>query len=338
MCSFNKQAPISQRADYFMPEFEMVSHKSTYYLTFIVNLVYRTPHLHSDYEILLVLRGNLRIILEDQAIMIQEGDVFIINPFQRHELLSSSATLLVLQISSQFTRHFFTEFERISFEQQLLQHTDPYQRNISKCLIDIATANFKGEAFSDIKNIGTLCTLLYDLVIKYPYHINSVQELAKRKSNADRLSEITQYIDEHYTEKLLLSDIAKQRNVTTSYLSHFFKDCTGMSFQEYLRKMRCEKARQLLIMTNLSLLDIRISCGFSDSKYFNAGFKKQFGVLPREYRNNFQSAPLKQQQASILSVQKFLSKESGLVLLSRCINALIKKGILNGNDKDSTLK
>ena len=68
------------------------------------------------------------------------------------------------------------------------------------------------------------------------------------------MRKITHYIDEHYSEKLLLSDIARKEDLSLTYLSHFFKDYLGLPFQEYLAKIRCEKARQLLLLTGLPIV------------------------------------------------------------------------------------
>ena len=100
-----------------------------------------------------------------------------------------------------------------------------------------------------------------------------------------------------------------------SYLSHFFKASFGMSFQEYVMKLRCEKARQLLLLTDFSLLDISMACGFSDIKYFNKGFSRQFGCSPRQYRRQFQHEELAQQQKSMLSTQEVLSAATSRVIL-----------------------
>ena len=47
--------------------------------------------------------------------------------------------------------------------------------------------------------------------------------------------------------------------------------------------LRCEKARQLLLLTDLNLLDIALELGFSDIKYLNKAFEKQYGYSPSEY-------------------------------------------------------
>lgn len=131
------------------------------------------------------------------------------------------------------------------------------------------------------------------------------------------MQNITQYIDEHYSEKLLLSDIAEREDMDLYYLSHFFKDNFGMSFQNYLLKIRCERARRLLLLTDYSLLDISVSCGFSDPKYFNKGFQQQYGYTPKEYRKNFQKEDFPIQQNHLLSTQEFLSNSSSLITLDR---------------------
>ncbi|RGH39107.1 AraC family transcriptional regulator [Firmicutes bacterium AM41-5BH] len=129
--------------------------------------------------------------------------------------------------------------------------------------------------------------------------------------------EIMHYIDEHYSEELLLSDIAKQQELDLYYLSHLFKESFGITFQNYLSKIRREHARQLLLLTDYSLLDISIACGFSDPKYFNKAFKAQYGCSPKEYRRSFQNAHIEQQQKSMLTTQDFLSDDASLLMLEK---------------------
>lgn len=95
------------------------------------------------------------------------------------------------------------------------------------------------------------------------------------------MRKIIHYIDEHYSEKLLLSDIALKEDLSLTYLSHFFKDYLGIPFQEYLAKIRCEKARQLLLLTDFPLLDICMSCGFLIPNILTAASGGSMAVPPR---------------------------------------------------------
>ena len=103
------------------------------------------------------------------------------------------------------------------------------------------------------------------------------------------------------------------------YLSAFFKSAFGLSFQSYVRKLRCEKARQLLLCTDLSLLDISLSCGFSSPKYFQRAFQKQYGATPREYRRQAPRETGELPAASVLTSQKFLSDQESLRVVQRLL-------------------
>ena len=107
------------------------------------------------------------------------------------------------------------------------------------------------------------------------------------------------------------------QHLSLHYLSHLFKDYFQMSFQQYVAALRCEKARQLLLLTSLNLLDISLESGFSDIKYLNKAFVRQYGYSPREYRAQFDREELPSKQRSILSTQEFLSPKASLVWLER---------------------
>ena len=58
----------------------------------------------------------------------------------------------------------------------------------------------------------------------------------------------------------------------------------GQTFVEYLTDLRLSKAEDLLVSTNMSMLDISVSTGFENQSYFTKVFKSAKGMTPREYR------------------------------------------------------
>lgn len=182
-------------------------------------------------------------------------------------------------------------------------------------LFELSRIYFCRENYSTIK-----CTILINQIFLYllehlPHHLIPEKEKQASLQKGQRMRKIMHYIDAHYTEKILLSDIARQENLDLYYLSHFFKDSFGITFRNYISKIRCEHARRLVLLTDYSLLDISISCGFSDSKYFNRAFAAQYGCSPKEYRKNFRNSRIEQQQKSMLTTQEFLSDEASLLTL-----------------------
>jgi YesN/AraC family two-component response regulator len=184
-------------------------------------------------------------------------------------------------------------------------------------MLDIATSYFYKEQLYEFKCVMLLNQLFQFLLKNLPNHLVSEIERISTKAKGKRMQSIVEYIDEHYSEKLLLTDITTKLELDLYYLSHFFKECFGLSFQNYLLKIRCEHARQLLLLSDLPLLDISIASGFSDPKYFNKGFQQQYGCTPKEYRKNFRNEKLEDQQKFMLSTQEFLSETSSIITLEK---------------------
>ena len=137
------------------------------------------------------------------------------------------------------------------------------------------------------------------------------------KVKGDRMRSLIDYINTHYAEKMLLTELAEKEELSLHYLSHLFQESLGMPFQEYLSRVRCEQARRLLLSTDQTLLDIGIACGFSDPKYFNRGFRRQYGCSPKEYRKRTSTERQQKEKDYSFSEQDFLSPEESLELLTR---------------------
>lgn len=104
------------------------------------------------------------------------------------------------------------------------------------------------------------------------------------KAVTNSTESICQYIFEHFTENITLSDVCAQNGYSVPYVSRKFKEENGMTFSRYLQQMRINEARRLLSESNDKIIDIAESVGYSDIKFFNSLFKKYTGKTPREYR------------------------------------------------------
>ncbi|MDE7285282.1 MAG: AraC family transcriptional regulator [Lachnospiraceae bacterium] len=301
-------------------EYEIISHNNSNFHIFLVNLLYRTPHIHKDYEISLVVEGSFSLITPDGTSALSAGDIFVMNPFGSHELKADvPALILSLQVSPAFFTSYYPQMEQTEFDVSLLSCSlnPAICKHVRELLLDLARAYYGKEDCSSLKCASLINQLFFYLLSTQAHHPIPEKEKKSFLTKGTRMRNILCYIETHYTEKLLLSDIAGQEKLDLYYLSHFFKECFGVTFQDYVTKLRCERARQLLLLTDYPLLDISISCGFSDTKYFNKGFQKQYGCTPKEYRKNFQNARLEQQQKSMLTTQEFLSESASLITLEK---------------------
>lgn len=303
-------------------EYEIIRHTTIHnFNIFLVNLQYREPHIHGDFELCYILDGTVTFCSREQMMQLEKNDFVLLNSFQSHEIFSpddQAALILAVQISPGFCKEYFPGISDLDFTfcpgNQYIP--DNLQDAFSALIIQLACLYFQKEEGFALRCTGLLNLMFYYLIRYLPYRIANPSEKHQKAARNLRIQKLVQYIEEHYTEKLLLADLAKQEGLTVSYLSHFFRDNFQMSFQNYLAGLRCEKARHLLLLTDRNLLDICMESGFSDIKYMTAAFQSRYGCTPREYRKHFLEADLPQQQKTLLSTQDFYSDAASMVMLA----------------------
>jgi len=111
------------------------------------------------------------------------------------------------------------------------------------------------------------------------------------KSASQRLATALQYIQNNYTRKLLVSEVAQLLYMSPSAFSHYFKKHTLKSFANYLMEMRLGKAAQLLQHSDMPVGDVCLESGFQNVSHFNRSFHRQYGTTPLKFRKqSFQYA------------------------------------------------
>lgn len=96
-----------------------------------------------------------------------------------------------------------------------------------------------------------------------------------------------EYIKEHLTSNLTVSDVAKATFVSESFLKKHFSAEVGISIGKYIDEMIFFSARQLLAKKELSIQQIGQQLGFCDQFYFSRRFKQFFGETPSNFRKKY---------------------------------------------------
>ena len=95
------------------------------------------------------------------------------------------------------------------------------------------------------------------------------------------------YIREHVGEEISLQTLADEVNLSVYYFSHCFKSITGRSPMDYVINTRIERAKVLLIRTNLSIEEIAYEVGYASSGSLINLFRKHEGISPNRFRKNY---------------------------------------------------
>jgi two-component system response regulator YesN len=104
----------------------------------------------------------------------------------------------------------------------------------------------------------------------------------------ENIKRVVEYINNHYEEEITLQGLSELFHINPSYISQLFRKETGMTFKEYLTKLRISYASALLADTNLSISQITHKAGYNDYFYFIKAFKKRKGKTPKQYRNSLE--------------------------------------------------
>lgn len=213
-----------------------------------------------------------------------------LKPRNLSEKLNSLVELLKYDEAKQLFIDTLHQFEQQKIPVFIIRNTfmglmndfwDSIRRNCGKSIEN------KNEIISIYKNIEC-CSVKSD----FEDVILSVFQLIHEDLNGEKreksthivVEKIMQQVQAGYYEELSLKLLAYKYNMTPEYLSKIFKDFTGINFSDYLKTARLEKAKGLLLKSNVRIKEIASEVGYNDSSNFIKVFKKEFGVSPNEYR------------------------------------------------------
>jgi len=112
-----------------------------------------------------------------------------------------------------------------------------------------------------------------------------IKQRSEQKKIPEWVKELKQIIQDQVDTNLTLTNISKSLDISPSYLSReFSKHFNSLSFGEYIRKLRIEKAIELISQNKYSLTEIAYLTGFSDQSHFTRIFKKHTGQNPSAYK------------------------------------------------------
>jgi len=109
-------------------------------------------------------------------------------------------------------------------------------------------------------------------------------------AEAPSISRARDYIEDHHMEEMSLDEVAKAVNMSAFYFCKMFKKSTGMTFTDYLARVRVEKVKNLLLNPHKRISEAAFEAGFQSLSQFNRVFRKIAGEAPTAYRERVQRA------------------------------------------------
>ena len=279
---------------------------------FLDAVEYRTAHFHTDWELLLVLEGQLNISAMQRDFQVSKDSVVILPPNLPHEFRSPTGNCTFLCV--QLARDFLPGIENLNPEHYVVDD-DADTAQIRADLLRCARVYLARQPFFELEVTELLSRVLRRIFLAVPTHAVSRDEARSMEIRNRRLLRLQAFVDENYRHKIRLVDFAKSEGCTVSFLSHFVRDCLNQTFQEYVTGVRFRSACQQMAAGNRKMLDVCMEAGFSDYRYFARAFRQYTGMTPEQFCRSGTACPDEGQARSLHSVERLYTPEESMAYL-----------------------
>jgi len=170
---------------------------------------------------------------------------------------------------------------------EALHLSEDEERMIEKIMQDIRNEYEQSiDAFSQDVIVSHL-----DLLLNYCNRFYNRQFITRRNAEEDLLIKFNQYLRTYFEQDVIeqlpnVNDVAAELNVSAHYLSDMLRNVTGQSAQQHIHNHLIEKAKELLLTTQLTINETAYKLGFEYPQYFNRLFKNKTGLTPAGFRGN----------------------------------------------------
>ena len=243
------------------------------------------PHVNSreglnSFLFFVVTDGKGKLIYHNNNYSLKKGDCAFIDCRIPYSHSSSTENLWSLQWVHFYGFNANGVYEKYSERGGLPVFTPECSSDFSDVLKEIFNIAGSEDYIRDMK-INEKLTVLFTLIMAESWHPENTARIGAKKQS---LQNIKKHLEEHYTEKICLDDIAEKFYINKFYLTRVFKEQFGITLLSYLDQVRITHAKQLLRFSELTVEEVGREVGIDDGAYFNRVFKKVEGITPGEYR------------------------------------------------------
>lgn len=251
-------------------------------------------HYHPEYELVYIDRGSATRHIGNSIDRYENGDLILVGSNLPHrsftEDLIEPHTEIVVQWRPDFLGEGFFEKPECKKIKTLLDRSqnglsfgEPTKTMIGELLLTL-------DQKQGFDRMYGFLDILKRLALSEDYHLLDAAgvELIFRPNDQERIEAIFNYVKVHYSEAIILEEVAKEVNMTKQSFCRYFKQCTALTFFEFVNKYRISQAVQQLANSADSIGAISFNCGFNNLSTFNKQFKKRIGMAPLNYRKTHQ--------------------------------------------------
>ena len=229
------------------------------------------PSFHTHAELVYVIKGNIRTIVDGKEHLLQQGEMSVVFPYVPHAYEGApDAEALVLMLEPKAVVYETVLHTRLP-ERHYIDGRNLYPL-LSRAVDWIRRGKIEVAQ-------GYVTAVLGEFLEKVPLKDAD-------RSGTDMAVRILDYCTENFNRDITMREVSEALYMSQSQISKIFAHKIKCGFREYINLLRIDKAKELLTGPSNKILDVMYACGFRNQSSFNRVFREHCGVSPREYRSS----------------------------------------------------
>lgn len=251
---------------------------------------YYELHWHDFFEITYYFEGKGQNIINGKKYDICPGSAVFLTPTDYHEIIvDEPMTEVTLMINPDIIDDELV-FNTVSLDDAVYCVFEGEERKKLELLLDMLQNEFKWHKQYGMSCQKNLVGLIVAQVVRGFGQSKVGEEYAKRNmsgKNEKLFKKAMSYILMNFTKNPGLSEISEYLGYSPCYFSRHFHELAGISYKEYIRKLRLNHAKRLLASGDLSVAEVATNSGYATLQVFLADFKKIYGETPTAFRKRY---------------------------------------------------
>jgi AraC-like DNA-binding protein len=258
-----------------------------------------TWHFHHEFELAVIVDGSGQRIVGDGIDDYGPGDVVLLGPDLLHCWRTGPIRVQTEQIHRALVIHFRENFLGDQFFSVAEMQPISLLLKRSACGLafghttagrSVARQLLRFQSLSPIERLLMLVSVLGELSRETQAQKLSTDRVRPicRAYDQRRIDAICTLLNQNYDSVIDLERVARHVHMDPSYLCRFFKRATGRTIMTYVNECRVGAATQLMVETEMSLLDIAFQVGFGNYSNFHRQFRRMRGYTPMALRQQLQ--------------------------------------------------
>lgn len=250
-------------------------------------------HEHEFYEVFFFLSGNVSYNIEGRTYLLRPGDILLTDnqdihrpevrpgkPYERYVVWITPSFLVELEKHGPRLTDCFKDASQKDYK--LIRPDGKAVAHLKSILDKIVDCRESTEFGSSTLEFIYLCEFMVFLNRAY---FATPDMISKDITENEKINKVVSYINDNLEENLTLGRLAEVCFISKSYLSHQFKEYTGLTVFQFIIKKRLTAARNM-IREGIPVIEACMRCGFNDYSNFHKAFRKEFGSSPKAFRPN----------------------------------------------------